>query len=287
MPSGVREKVRKPCVAGVFYPFSADELRRECDAFLGGQEEKVRAKGIVVPHAGITICGQIAGAVYGRIEPPDTAILIGPDHYLAGGGVSLMTHGRWEIPGGVAVIDGDLANRVNEELASGSAGNPGLSVVEGARAHEREHSLEVQLPFLLRIRSGKRGRLRILPILMQDYRPAACRALGKALGKALADRPDTWTLVGSTDFNHEEPHEVALRKDQMAIDAILQLDPEGLLEVVDREDVRMCGHGPVATVLTACAALGAERAELVGHMTSGVVTGDFDRVVGYAGILIH
>lgn len=287
MSSGVSEKVRKPCVAGVFYPFSAEGLRRECDSFLEEQEQRVRAMGIVVPHAGITICGQIAGAVYGRIKPPDTAVLIGPDHYLAGGGVSLMTRGHWEIPGGAAVIDEELANRVKEDLTSGSPKNLGLSVVESARAHEREHSLEVQLPYLLRIRRGMRTPLRILPILLQDYRPAACCALGKALAKALADRQDTWTLVGSTDFNHEEPHDVALRKDKKAIDAILRMDPEGLLKVVTREDVRMCGHGPVAAVLTACAALGAKNVELVGHMTSGVVTGDFDRVVGYAGILIH
>ena len=198
-----------------------------------------------------------------------------------------MTCGQWEIPGGAAIIDEELANRVKEDLTSDFAQNLGLSVVEDARAHEREHSLEVQLPYLLRIRRGMREPLRILPILLQDYRPAACRALGDALAKALADRQDTWTLVGSTDFNHEESHDVALHKDQQAIDAILRMDPDGLLMVVDREDVRMCGHGPVAVVLTACAALGAKNVELIGHMTSGVVTGDFDRVVGYAGILIH
>ncbi|MBI2016701.1 MAG: AmmeMemoRadiSam system protein B [Candidatus Rokubacteria bacterium] len=137
-------------------------------------------------------------------------------------------------------MDEGLAQRVLEELARGGGA---LDVLEDARAQEDEHALEVQLPFLVRIRRGGREPLRILPILMQDDRPAACRALGLALASALADRAGTWVLAASTDFNHGEPHEVALRKDRAAIDAILRLDPEEFLAVVAHEDVRMCGHG--------------------------------------------
>lgn len=283
MAAGARGEVRKPAVAGVFYPLSADALIRASDALLTPRGDLIRAKGIVVPHAGFAYSGRVAGEVYSRIEPPDTAVLIGPDHHLAGGGVTLMSRGRWEIPGAQAWVDEGLARRVLEELARGGGA---LDVLEDARAQEEEHALEVQLPFLVRIRRGGREPLRILPILMQDDRPAACRALGLALASALADRAGTWVLAASTDFNHGEPHEVALRKDRAAIDAILRLDPEEFLAVVAREDVRMCGHGPVAAVLAACRALGAERAELVRHMTSAETSGDFRQVVGYAGIVI-
>ncbi|MFQ5914041.1 MAG: AmmeMemoRadiSam system protein B [Nitrospinota bacterium] len=279
-----RGEVRRAAVAGAFYPLSADALDRESEALLPARSDSVRAKGLVVPHAAIMYSGRVAGEVYSRIQPPDTVVLIGPDHYLAGGGVSFMVRGRWEIPGGEAWVDEGLAERVLEELRPIDGK---LDVVEGARAHEREHCLEVQLPFLLRIRAGKGEPLKILPVLMQDYRPAVCRALGLAMASALADRKDSWALVATTDLNHEEPHETALRKDHAAIDAILRLDPEGLLEAVRREDVRMCGHGPVAAVLTACRRLGAQRAEVVRHMTSGEVTGDFSSVVGYAGMLIR
>ncbi|MFQ5693363.1 MAG: AmmeMemoRadiSam system protein B [Nitrospinota bacterium] len=287
MAADGREEVRRPAVAGSFYPLSADDLYRRIDAWCVQSGDRVRAKGVVAPHAGVAYSGPVAGAVYGRIEPPDTAVLIGPDHYLEGGGVSVMARGRWEIPGGEAWVDEALAGRVLKALESPARAGGGLEVVVGGRAHEREHALEVQLPFLVRIRGRGDEPLRIVPILMRADRPESCRALGRALAEALADRPGTWVLVASTDFNHEEPHDVALRKDAAAIDAILRLEPEAFLEVVARRDVRMCGHGPVAAVMTACRALGAERAELVRHMTSGEVNGDFGRVVGYAGILIH
>jgi AmmeMemoRadiSam system protein B len=188
-----------------------------------------------------------------------------------------MGEGAWRIPGGEVRIDAPLARALLDQLPE---------AVDDAWAHKPEHCLEVQIPFLLYGGKEGRGELRIVPILMSDFSLECCRRLGAALAQALKDREETWTIVASSDMNHYESQAVTERKDRAAIEAILRLDAEGLIETVRREDVSMCGFGPMAATLVACRAFGAEGAELVRHETSGDVSGDYERVVGYAGIII-
>lgn len=270
--------VREPAVAGSFYPASERGLHQEVEGHWEVVSERKRALGILVPHAGLVFSGGVAGAVYSRILRPNTAILIGPDHRGLGGPLTLMGEGVWRIPGSEVSIDADLARELLAQLPE-AADDP--------FPHRPEHCLEVQLPFLWY--AGQKGDegTHIVPILMKDFSLDCCQRLGKALAQTLKDRKDLWTIVASSDMNHYESQAVTERKDRAAIEAILRMDPEGLIETVRREGVSMCGYGPAAATLVACRALGAKGAELVRHATSGDINGDYERVVGYAGIVIR
>lgn len=284
--------VRKPVVAGHFYQSSAGALRREVGEYLSSTSERVPAIGIVSPHAGLMYSGPVAGAVYSRVVLPSTIILIGPNHTGLGAPVSIMTSGSWETPLGSVEIDETMARAV-------LSGSPRMR--EDTLAHLREHSLEVQLPFIQHLKPD----FKIIPIQMLDVRLGVCQEVGKAIAHAIAEHesairtPDESTLVqasqstthsvlivASSDMTHYEPARVAKEKDEKAIQYILDIDPEGLHRTVRDLGITMCGFGPVVAMLTACKELGATRAELVKYANSGDVSGDFDQVVGYAGILI-
>jgi hypothetical protein len=170
---------------------------------------------------------------------------------------------------------------VARELAAALlAASPEL--VEDARAHIREHALEVQLPFLHR----RQPDLQIVPVTLGRIAPAFCRAVGEAVGRVVADWPQPVLLVDSTDLNHYESQAVSNRKDRLAIDAIAALDPTRLWETVRAHDISMCGIAPTQALLWAIPALGVRSARLVRYQTSGDVSGDLTRVVGYAGLIL-
>ncbi len=270
--------VREPAVAGSFYPASDQGLRREVESHWEAVSEPRRALGVLAPHAGLVFSGGVAGAVYSQILRPDTAILVGPDHRGLGGPLTFMGEGVWRVPGGEVSIDAPLARDLLARLPQ---------AVDDPSPHGPEHCLEVQIPFLWYAGREEGKKLRIVPVLMRDFSLDSCLRLGDALAQALKDREDLWTIVASSDLNHYESQAVTEQKDRAAIEAILQMDPQGLIETVLREKVTMCGYGPMAATLAACRALGAKGAELVRHATSGDVNGDYERVVGYAGIVIR
>ena len=231
--------------------------------------------GIVSPHAGLMYSGSVAGAVYSSIELPDTFVLIGPNHTGLGAPVSLMTKGEWETPLGRVRIDEELAARI-------LAGSRLIS--EDPLAHLREHSLEVQLPFIQYFKKD----FTIVPIQMMDTRLETCVALGTAVAEAVRERgkePGV-LIVASSDMSHYVPAETAKQKDHRAIKRILDLDEAGLYRTVRDEGITMCGYGPAVAMLAACKALGATRAELIKYTNSGEVSGDYDQVVGYAGVVV-
>lgn len=272
--------LRRPAVAGYFYEGSAQALRRQVEGFLLPGADRFRAIGIVVPHAGLMYSGPVAGAVYSRVELPASVVLIGPNHTGLGPGVSLMAKGSWETPLGVSGIDESLAAAI-------LARSPRIR--DDSLAHLREHSLEVQLPFLQYLRND----IRIVPIQMLDVRLETCLEVGRAVAGAIREegpgargRGSGVLIVASSDMTHYEPAGEARQKDEKAIREMLNLDPEGLHRVVRDLSISMCGFGPAAAVLTACKALGASKAELVRYANSGEVSGDLVKVVGYAGIVI-
>ena len=268
--------IRRPAVAGRFYPGTAKELERAVETCLGAGEtaKKQRAIACMVPHAGYPYSGGVAGAVYRRIAPPARLILIGPRHFPYGEPMAIVSEGSWMTPLGPAAIDIELA----EELKRAC---PLLR--EDRVAHEREHSLEVQLPFLQRIS----GEFSFVPIVLGTIVLAALEELGEAIGRVVAGQREPVLLVASSDMNHYESDSLTRRKDEKAIERILRLDPRGLFETVEREKISMCGFAAAVSMMAAALRLGANRAELVAYATSGDVTGDREAVVGYAGIIVH
>ena len=269
--------VRPPAVAGRFYPSQAPILRRDLESYLGADFESAEkleeALGCVVPHAGYTYSGHVAGAVYRRLPARPTYVILCPNHTGRGTPISAMARGRWATPLGEI----PLATRLAEALLAASP-----AVSEDSLAHVAEHSLEVQLPFLQRMG----GEFSFVPVAVGvgDYRTLA--SLGEAIGKAVRSTGETVLIIASSDMNHFEPDSVTRRKDQNAIERILALDPAGLYDLLHREKNSMCGFGPAIAMLTAAKQLGATKAELARYATSAERGGDRSSVVGYAGIIV-
>jgi AmmeMemoRadiSam system protein B len=262
---------RNPAVAGHFYPDSTRELDRLVRLYTRDTGEKIRAKGIVVPHAGYVYSGGVAGEVFSSVEIPDRHVIFCPNHTGVGDNAAGLSRGGGRLPGGEVPIDGELAGRL-------LAASPLLS--EDASAHRGEHSLEVQLPFLRRFRET----FRFVPVALGRLSFAECRTLGEAVARVVGEEALPVLLTASSDMSHYEPDGLARKKDGMAIDRMLALDPEGLFRVVRSERISMCGVIPATVVLCASLALGATSARLVKYSTSGDVSGDRGQVVGYAGL---
>lgn len=263
--------VRKPAVAGQFYPGSESELRKKIKSFIEEDAKKIQALGAVVPHAGYIYSGETAGAVYSRLVIPETVILIGPNHTGYGESCAIQARGSWKTPLGEVQVDSILAEKILESSSS---------LHENDAAHEREHSIEVHVPFLQYLRKDTK----IVPVILSECALAVCREIGKAIGSAIRN---TGTIVlASSDMTHYESADAAKIKDDKAIRAIIDLNEEGLFNCVRKFHISMCGYIPVAVMLTACKALGAKEAELVKYTNSGEKTGDYREVVGYAGIIV-
>ncbi len=268
--------LRKAAVAGRFYPSQPNRLRKNLVEHLGPPRPRLKARGIVAPHAGYVYSGHVAGAVYSRIEIPDRVLILCPNHTGLGASLSIMSQGEWEIPLGRIEIDQELAGRLMRHCPL---------LTEDVEAHRFEHSLEVQLPFLFHLRQD----LRFVPIALgrQDY--TAFERLGKGIARTLRELPDRRVLiVASSDMNHFEPDDLTRIKDRKAISRILSLDARGLYEVVKAESISMCGYGPTIAMLYGIeASAETTQAELVKYATSGDVGGGKSEVVGYAGIAIY
>jgi len=248
-------------------------MRAELTRLIQDVEPKAPARAVVVPHAGWRYSGRVAGAVYGRVKVPRLAVILGPNHTGLGPRGSVMARGRWALPGGEVAV--------GEELARAILGGSRV-LAEDELAHAREHAVEVQLPFLLRLQPE----IAFVPITLMGSDLGFCLAVGHALAAAVAGAGEPVLLVCSTDLNHYEPQAVSNRKDRLAIDAMLTLEPERLHATVREHSISMCGAAPAVATLAALRELGPAGAELARYETSGDVSGDYDRVVGYAGIVI-
>ena len=267
--------IRKPAVAGYFYPGHPDELRSTLGQMTDAGAAKQKAFAAVSPHAGFVYSGPVAGALFSTIQMPDRFILLGPSHRMIGSRFALMGEGAWETPLGKVPVDEDLAREI--------AGYSDL-IEEDAEAHNQEHSLEVQLPFIQYFVPH----FSIVPISI-GYQAAyqELEELGKAVAHGVQKSGHDVLIVASTDMSHYVSQKTAEKLDHEAIDRILDLDPEGLFNVVTAKRISMCGFQPTTSALIASVELGASSATLVRYQTSGAVSGDYKEVVGYAGIRIE
>ncbi|MGA7752238.1 MAG: AmmeMemoRadiSam system protein B [Candidatus Sulfotelmatobacter sp.] len=270
--------LRRPAVAGRFYPGDPEDLRAEALAYLSqassNNQAAVRAIGCIVPHAGYVYSGHVAGAVFAHLEIPERCVVLCPNHTGMGRALAILSEGAWETPLGEVPIDAELAGALKRQF-------PPLQ--EDSAAHRAEHAIEVELPFLQLLRP----KVQIVPIALGTGQFEILEALGKALAEVIAQQAAPVLIVASSDMNHYESDAVTRVKDHRAIERILTLDPRGLYDVVTQQNISMCGFGPAVVMLTAARQLGAKSAELVKYATSGDVSGDRDAVVGYAGVVVR
>jgi hypothetical protein len=228
-----------------------------------------RLVALVSPHAGLHYSGPVAAHGYSllRGREPVSVVLVGPSHRAAFEGLAVQASGSWETPLGGAPIDGELAQAL-------VACDPRL--FDDFALHRDEHSLEMQMPFLQRVMPG----LRIVPVLMGTQSREEVDALARALAKVLAGRDAL--LVASSDLSHYQPAPLASRLDAEVVEDVRRLDPESLMQRLERRDNVACGGGPLVAVMKAAKALGADRAVVLRYGDSGDV-GEHDKshVVGY------
>ena len=266
--------LRLPAVAGQFYPANPQELSFQVEEFtkVDKPREKVKVRACLVPHAGYMYSGGVAGAVFGRISLPRKILLLGVRHFPRGEALAILSEGVWRTPLGDVAIETPIAMRLRREC-------PALR--EDSVAHSREHSLEVELPFLQVLAPG----FSFVPVAIGTLRFDDLKQTGDAIGRVLQEATEEILIVTSSDMNHYEDDETTRQKDEMAIERLLKLDAKGLFNVCRKEHISMCGLGPAIAMLTALNHLGVQTAELVRYANSGEVSGNRDEVVGYAGMI--
>ncbi len=265
---------RQPYVAGYFYPDEPGLLRRTIESFLPLRINKARAYGAISPHAGYEYSGPVAAAVYSSVDVPADVVILGPAHHPIESVLALDDSDSWQTPLGEVPINPTLTRLI---LTGGEI------VFSDREAHRKEHSIEVQVPFLQYFQPD----LSIVPILVSyeaDYEKL--EGLGQTLARAINSYGQDVLLVASTDMSHYISQEMAEKLDYKAISFMQKLDPRGLFHLVTSYGLTMCGFQPTAAVMVAAQALGAKEGQLVKYQTSGERTGDYQQVVGYAGLLL-
>jgi AmmeMemoRadiSam system protein B len=265
--------VRRAAVAGTWYPGTAPALaaaldRHLADAGRAGQDLDGDLTAIIAPHAGLQYSGPVAAHAYRLVRNRafDVAVLVGPSHFVGFEGVSIVPSGGFETPFGVSPIDADCARTI-------AAASP--VVVEYPPAHVREHSLEMQLPFLAHLAPG----LPIVPLVMGYQSASTAAALGEGLAKALRGRRAL--LIASTDLSHYYDAKTASALDQVVVDCVSRFDANDLQRALDARPDHACGGGPTVAVMRAARLAGARDAVVLNYADSGDVSGDKSAVVGY------
>lgn len=259
---------RKNIANGIFYPETESEvisfIRSNIDnsEFMGG-------KIVIAPHAGYTYSGKTAVNTLKHLVQSQNIVLIGPNHTGLGRQVSVYDGDSWSTPLGDLKVNNEIVDALCDENL----------FYRDKIAHEQEHSLEVMLPILKYFN----GNAKIIPIAVMNLQAERAEAIAERLAHLEEFSP---AYVISTDLNHYENNEITIKKDELAINQILKLDPLGLLDTVVKNNISMCGIIPVTIAIYLANFLGLKKSKLVDHTTSAETSGDFRRVVGYAGVLI-
>jgi MEMO1 family protein len=264
---------RLPAVADRFYPGKPASLAKEVQNLIGtARLDKQKALAVVSPHAGYIYSGRVAAETIREVVVPETVVIFGPNHHDRGAQVALSTT-TWQMPMGDVPIDLDLARMI--------LGRSDL-IKEDEAAHQFEHSLEVQVPFLQAMQKN----LSIVPLVISHISYQDCEKVAQCISECIKESGKEVLIVASSDMTHYEPRRVAVKKDSLALDKLLGLDPAGLYRIIIKESITMCGFIPATIALLASLQCGAKRAKLVRYTDSGEVSGDTEQVVGYAGVII-
>jgi MEMO1 family protein len=266
------EAIRKSAIAGSWYPGKPSVLRRDIEKFfdlvpdLNPAGEVV---GLIAPHAGYIYSGQVAAYAYKLVigKKYDAVIVIGPSHRVAFHGVSIFSEGGYETPLGIVPVNQSLARAI-EKFSS--------TVETIPSAHNHEHSLEIQLPFL----QVALGDFSFVPLMMGDQDARTCFDLAEGLYQATEGRKIL--IVGSSDLSHFHDYSTASKMDSIVLEHMQNQDASGLLQSLEDERCEACGGGPMAVTMSVAEKLGALKPRVLKYANSGDVTGDRNSVVGYA-----
>jgi len=275
-------QIRKPAVAGMFYPSNPAELAKTLAGFFA-EVEKVPISGrptaIIAPHAGYPYSGKTAAKAYKLLEGEeyDTVVIVSPSHTVFFKGSSVFSGDAYQTPLGLVETDKELSTRIASVNPSAVYFSNMGHASGGARG---EHALEVQLPFLQLVL----GKFKLVAIVMGDQEPDSIRTLGETLASTLKET--NTLLVASTDLSHFHSEKAANRLDSAVRTAIERFDPALLMETLESGKGEACGGGPVCSVMTAAKRMGGKEVKLLEYTTSGATTGDFEEVVGYLSAVI-
>lgn len=260
-------------MAGSWYPDSAPALAAAVDRHLARADRDDVVLGgelvaIISPHAGLMYSGPVAAHAYRLLRGRtfDVAVLVGPSHFVGFDGVAVAPSGGFETPFGVAPIDAACAANLSAAATI---------VREHPTAHAREHSLEMQLPFLQRVAPHAA----IVPLVMGYQTADTAQRLAEALAAVLRGRRAL--LVASTDLSHYHDRAAASRLDGTVIDCVSRFDTDALQYAFTVQPEHACGGGPTIAVMRAAELLGARHSALLAYADSGDVSGDKSAVVGY------
>ncbi len=269
---------RLPAVSGSFYPSDAAELRGMISGFISRVQDSripqgAKVIGGIVPHAGYIYSGQTAAYFYSILRdiPASRFIVIGPNHSSYPPEVSIYPGEAWITPLGRSRVD----STINEYLAR----EPSLNTALNERAHSREHSVEVQIPFLQYIYGN---RFEFSPLIMGDQGPETAKSLARSLEKS-QQMP---LIIASSDLTHYEPLELANRKDRSILDAVVSLDTRRFYRILMEKMVTACGYGPIAVLMEITRHLNGKM-HLLHYSTSFEASGDPGNVVGYASLVAY
>ncbi len=262
--------IRKEAVAGYFYPGSKNELTKYLQSVID-YKPAFKPKAIIVPHAGYAYSGYVAAKAYSVIEPYETYVILGPNHTGLGEAISIFD-GIYQTPLGTV----EPCPSVIDELVDASYAK------RDYLAHAKEHSIEVQLPF---IQFTNKSSFCIVPIVVGTMNISVLTDFGNHLANVLKSK--NALIVVSSDFNHYEDHDTTIYKDNLAIEKIISLSPNEFIETIDKNDISMCGANIAYIALIASLKLNASKAILLEHKTSFDVNGVKEQTVGYASIIIQ
>lgn len=273
-------------IAGQWYPADASQLAAQVDSYINAAqlpELHGEVVAVMAPHAGYTYSGPVAGYAFAALRglTPEVVVLLSPMHYPYTEPLLTTAHSAYATPLGEVPVDHDALKALDSLLLMELG--YGLTRV----AHDSEHSLEIELPFLQRVFKKP---FRLLPVMVRDPSIQVVRALGKALAALLSDggllAAESSILIASTDLSHFYPQSVANELDGEMLRQVEAFDPDGVLSVEDEGKGFACGRGAIAAVLWAARGLGADHVEIVNYATSGDITGDFESVVGYGAAVV-
>jgi len=269
------KNIREPAVAGYFYPAARPQLLRLLERFVPQGSEKEDAVAMMVPHAGYVYSGATAGATFAKVVVPETVVILGPNHTGYGEPYAVADHDAWHTPLGDVPLDREFCRLLTAKSRY---------LEEDGVAHIREHSIEVQLPFLQFLRNH----CSIVPIALSGYAEnPAWKEIGDALAETIRETGKETLIVASTDMTHYEPKEDVEEKDHYALEAVEKMDEHILVERLLERDISMCGYAPVIVAMVAAKSRFARMGTLVSYSTSGDLSGKDKPVVGYAGMIFQ
>jgi hypothetical protein len=274
--------LREPVVAGSFYSLGQDSLKKQINYCFN---HKIGPKSIkkqkvltgIVPHAGYAYSGPVAAWVYSRLDNANF-IILGPNHSGIGSKFAIMKSGIWKTPLGGVTIHEAVAEKLIKECKI---------LEQDVLAHQYEHSIEVQLPFL---QFRFEDNFKFVPICVlnefaDDTLLESCRIIGKGIANVIKKEKENWCVIASSDFSHYVPQEVAEKIDLSLIKSIIKLDEKEFFDKINEKNASVCGFGPIAIAITFAKEMKVKKLKLLKYATSGNITEDFGSVVGYASII--